>query len=179
MGNDASQLKGLEIDEKPTETTDFWCHYKATIRDGCRYFGLNGDGSVSVFKGETIMGPLWTVSSPLEKFCNNILKYRHPFIIRYLSAWQQRSTFHLATEFVQPLAHVLSSQTPLQKCIGINNILQALVFLHEQGGVSHNNISICSIYLSGDGQWKLGGLQYLCNFSELTPAYLKQARIHR
>ncbi|CAH4015686.1 unnamed protein product [Pieris brassicae] len=179
MGNDASQLKGLEIDEKPTETTDFWCHYKATIRDSCRYFGLNGDGSVSVFKGETIMGPLWTVSTPLEKFCNNILKYRHPFIVRYLSAWQQRSTFHLATEFVQPLAHVLSSQTPLQKCIGINNILQALVFLHEQGCVSHNNISISSIYLSGDGQWKLGGLQYLCSFSELTPAYLKQARIHR
>ncbi|CAK1548225.1 unnamed protein product [Leptosia nina] len=179
MGNDASHLKGLEIDEKPVEATDFWFHYKATIRDSCRYFGLNGDGSVSVFKGETIMGPLWTVSTPLEKFCNNILKYRHPFIVRYLSAWQQRSTFHLATEYVLPLSHVLSTQTPLQKCIGLNNVLQALVFLHEQGGVSHNNISISSIYVSGDGQWKLGGLQYLCNFSELTLAYLKQARIHR
>lgn len=66
------------------------------------------------------------------KHFQNILKYRHPFIVRYISAWQQRSTFHLATEYVQPLAHTLTSQTPLQKCIGLNNILQALVFLHEQ-----------------------------------------------
>ncbi|XP_038208902.1 protein-associating with the carboxyl-terminal domain of ezrin [Zerene cesonia] len=179
MGNDASQLKGLEINEKPTECTDFWSHYQANIRDSCRYFGLKSDGSVSVFKGESILGPLWTASTPLEKFCNNILKYRHPFIVRYISAWQQRSTFHLATEYIQPLAHVISSQTPLQKCIGLNNILQALVFLHEQGKVSHNNISTSAIYVSGDGQWKLGGLQYLCNFSEQTPAYLKQSRIHR
>lgn len=62
----------------------------------------------------------------------NLLKYRHPCIVRYVSAWQQRSTLHLATEYVQPLSHVLSSQTPLQRCIGLNNILRALVFLHEQ-----------------------------------------------
>lgn len=65
-------------------------------------------------------------------YFQNLLKYRHPCIVRYLSSWQQRSTFHLATEYVQPLAHILNSQTPLQICIGLNNILQALVFLHEQ-----------------------------------------------
>lgn len=45
--------------------------------------------------------------------------------------------------------------------------------------MSHNNVSISAIYVTGDGQWKLGGLQYLCLFSELIPGYLKQARIHR
>ncbi|CAH2100219.1 unnamed protein product [Euphydryas editha] len=179
MGNDTSHLNGLEIEEKAIEVTDFWSHYQATIKDSCRYFSLKSDGSVSVFKGEIVLGPLWTLSTPLEKFSNNLLKYRHPCIVRYLSAWQQRSTFHLATEYVQPLAHILNSQTPLQICIGLNNILQALVFLHEQAGMSHNNVSVSSVYVSGDGQWKLAGLQYLCTFNELNVAYLKHARIHR
>ncbi|CAB3257131.1 unnamed protein product [Arctia plantaginis] len=179
MGNESSQLSGLEIEEKAIEITDFWCHYQATINDSCRYFSLKSDGSVSVFKGEAAVGPLWAISTPLEKFSNNLLKYRHPCIVRYVSAWQQRSTLHLATEYVQPLSHVLRSQTPLQRCIGLNNILRALVFLHEQAGMSHNNVSVSAVYVTGDGQWKLGGLQYLCPVSELTSAYLKHARIHR
>ncbi|XP_053600947.1 protein-associating with the carboxyl-terminal domain of ezrin [Plodia interpunctella] len=179
MGNENSQLSGLEVEEKAVEITDFWSQYQATIKDSCRYFSLKGDGSVSVFKGQAALGPLWAVSTPLEKFSNNLLKYRHPCIVRYISAWQQRSTLHLATEYVQPLSQVLTAQTPLQKCIGLNNILRALVFLHEQGGMSHNNVSVSAIYVTGDGQWKLGGLQYLCPFTELTSAYLKHARIHR
>ncbi|XP_045760358.1 protein-associating with the carboxyl-terminal domain of ezrin isoform X2 [Maniola jurtina] len=117
MGNDTSQLNSLEIEEKATEITDFWAHHQATISDSCRYFSLKSDGSVSVFKGETILGPLWTASTPLEKFSN--------------------------------------------------------------ASMSHNNISLSSIYVSGDGQWKLAGLQYLCPFSELNAAYLKHSRIHR
>ncbi|XP_030036748.1 protein-associating with the carboxyl-terminal domain of ezrin [Manduca sexta] len=179
MGNESSQLSGLEIEEKAVEITDFWCHYQAKINDSCRYFSLKSDGSVSVFKGEAAAGPLWAISTPLEKFSNNLLKYRHPCIVRYISAWQQRSTLHLATEYVQPLSQVLNSLTPLQICIGLNNILRALVFLHEQAGMSHNNVSISAIYVTGDGQWKLGGLQYLCPFTELTSAYLKHARLHR
>ncbi|XP_013144674.1 PREDICTED: protein-associating with the carboxyl-terminal domain of ezrin [Papilio polytes] len=178
MGNENSHLSGLKIDERPTETTDFWSHFQATISDSCRYFSLKDDGSVSVFKGEVVLGPLWITATPLEKFSNNLLKYRHPCIVRYISSWQQR-TFHLVTEYVQPLSQVLNEQTPLQICIGLNNLLRALVFLHEQAGVSHNNVSMSSIYVSGDGQWKLGGLQYLCTFTDLNHSYLKHARIHR
>ncbi|XP_068628330.1 protein-associating with the carboxyl-terminal domain of ezrin isoform X2 [Battus philenor] len=179
MGNETSQLSGLKIEDKATEITDFWSHFQATISDSCRYFSLKDDGSVSVFKGEVVLGPLWTMATPLEKCSNNLLKYRHPCIVRYISSWQQRFTFHLVTEFVQPLSHVIIGQTPLQICIGLNNILRALVFLHEQAGVSHNNVGVSSIYVTGDGQWKLGGLQYLCNFTDLNPTYLKHARIHR
>lgn len=70
MGNENSQLRGLEIEENPTEVTDFWAQYQATIKDSCRYFSLKSDGSVSVFKGEAVLGPLWSVSTPLEKFSN-------------------------------------------------------------------------------------------------------------
>lgn len=180
MGNEASQLTGLEINEKAVEVTDFWTHHHAIIKDSCRYFSLKGDGSLSVFKGENnILGPLWTLHSPLEKCSNNLLKYRHPCIVRYISAWQQRSTLHLATEFVQPLSIVLHSQSPLQIFVGLNNILQALVFLHDQAAVSHNNVSISAIYVTADGEWKLGGMQYLCRLKDITSSYLKHARIHR
>lgn len=70
MGSEVSQLNGLEIEENAIETTDFWSHYQATIKDSCRYFSLKSDGSVSVFKGKAAAGPLWTLSSPLEKFSN-------------------------------------------------------------------------------------------------------------
>lgn len=70
MGNENSQLSGLEIDEKAIEITDFWYQYQAKISDSCRYFSLKSDGSVSVFKGEAAIGPLWSVSTPLEKFSN-------------------------------------------------------------------------------------------------------------
>lgn len=70
MGHDHSQLSGLEIEEKPVETTDFWRHYQAKINDSCRYFSLKSDGSVSVFKGVAAAGPLWSVCTPLEKFSN-------------------------------------------------------------------------------------------------------------
>lgn len=48
-----------------------------------------------------------------------------------------------------------------------------------QAGMSHNNVSVSAIYVTGDGQWKLGGLQYLSQFNEITSSFLKQARIHR
>lgn len=70
MGNENSHLSGLKIDERPTETTDFWSHFQATISDSCRYFSLKDDGSVSVFKGEVVLGPLWITATPLEKFSN-------------------------------------------------------------------------------------------------------------
>lgn len=70
MGNEGSHLNGLEIEEKAIEVTDFWSQYQAKINDSCRYFSLKGDGSVSVFKGEAALGPLWAVSTPLEKFSN-------------------------------------------------------------------------------------------------------------
>lgn len=70
MGNEGSHLNGLEIEEKAIEVTDFWSQYQAKINDSCRYFSLKCDGSVSVFKGEAALGPLWAVSTPLEKFSN-------------------------------------------------------------------------------------------------------------
>lgn len=59
MGNEQSNLSGLELDEKAVEVTDFWTHHSATINLG---------NSVSVFIGEPLVsGSLWLSQTPLEK----------------------------------------------------------------------------------------------------------------
>ena len=65
MGNDHSQLKGLEIDTQSTEVTDFWTLYSGELP-------LNSSDDVpmliSLFQGETVVkGQLWTNQNPLEK----------------------------------------------------------------------------------------------------------------
>lgn len=105
--------------------------------------------------------------------------YRHPFILRYISSWSKSSKFYLAIEEVTPLSHVLANQNTLQICINLYSIIKALCFLHEKAEVSHNNVCIAAIYVTKEGGWKLGGMEYLCKFSELKPDYLAKTKNSR
>ena len=105
--------------------------------------------------------------------------HRHPCILKYVSSWPKGSKFFLATEEVKPLVQVIGVQTTLQICIGLYSILRALLFLHEKASASHNNICSSAIYVTADGCWKLGGLEYLCRFTELTPAYFRKIKTYR
>lgn len=68
MGNDHSQLKGLEIDNKSIEVTDFWTLYAGEVP-------ASADGStdksslpISLFRGEPVVnGQLWTAQGPLDR----------------------------------------------------------------------------------------------------------------
>ncbi|KAI4459452.1 scy1-related s/t protein kinase-like [Holotrichia oblita] len=173
MGNDQSQFSGIDVKEKAVEITDFWSHHSANINFG-------NFNKLSVFIGEPIVdGSLWLKQTPLEKSCKHLMIYRHPCILKYVSSWQKGSKFHVAVEDVRPLSHVLLSQSSLQLCIGLHSILKALCFLHERAAVSHNNICIASIYVTRDGSWKLGGMEYLCKFNELTHDYLNKIKTFR
>lgn len=105
--------------------------------------------------------------------------YRHPCIVKYVSSWRKSSKFYLALEEVFPLSYGLGTQNTLQICIGLHSVLKALCFLHEKAQVSHNNICTTSIYITKDGNWKLGGMEYVCKFNELTTDYLTKSKTNR
>ncbi|KAH0564058.1 protein-associating with the carboxyl-terminal domain of ezrin [Cotesia glomerata] len=174
MGNEKSALSGLKIDEKAIEITDFWLHHSANLN------GANSS-TISVFISEPSLQscPNFGKPSPLERTAKNLMLHRHPCILKYISSWRKGSSYYLATEEVKPLAQIIGSQTTLQICIGLHSILRALIFLHEKALASHNNVCSSSIYVTSEGSWKLGGLEFLCRFTDFNQAYLKKIKNFR
>ncbi|XP_022909202.1 protein-associating with the carboxyl-terminal domain of ezrin [Onthophagus taurus] len=173
MGNEQSLSSSTEINHKAIEVTDFYTHHSASVNFG----NVN---NLSVFIGEEVLdGSIWIKQTPLEKSSKNLMVYRHPCILKYFSSWEKGSKFHLAVEDVKPLSLVLSTLNNLQICIGLYSILKALYFLHNIAEVSHNNVCLASIYIAKDGNWKLGGMEYLCKFKEMTLDYMGKTKKYR
>lgn len=57
--------------------------------------------------------------------------YRHPFILKYISSWRTNKTLHVTTEYGKPLALVIHDLMPMQLCVGLYNILKAVLFLQD------------------------------------------------
>nr|XP_012234046.1 PREDICTED: protein-associating with the carboxyl-terminal domain of ezrin [Linepithema humile] len=174
MGNEKSALRGLEIEDKAVEVTDYWMHYDACIHD-------SNLQKLSIFISEPSLHFTATFGrpSPLERAAKNFMLHRHPCILKYISSWSKGSKFFLATEEARPLIQVIEKQNILQICIGLHSILRALIFLHETALASHNNICSSSIYVTAEGYWKLGGLECLCKFSDATPTYYQRIKSYR
>ncbi|VEN50069.1 unnamed protein product [Callosobruchus maculatus] len=174
MGNEQSETHGIEIEEKALEVRDFWSQHYAYVYDSENLTNL------TVFVGESPTdGFLGTSQSPLEKYSKNLMVYRHPCILKYVSSWKKYSKCYLAVEEVTPLSQVLGTLNSFQILIGLHSIAKALYFLHEHAQSSHNNVCITSIYVTRDGSWKLGGMEYLCKYKELNSEYLHKTKISR
>ncbi|KAL6447108.1 hypothetical protein ACFW04_001448 [Cataglyphis niger] len=174
MGNEKSALRGLEIEDKAVEVTDYWMHYDASIND-------SNLQKLSIFISEPSLHFTATFRrpSPLERAAKNFMLYRHPCILKYISSWSKGSKFFLATEEARPLIQVIEKQNILQICIGLHSILRALIFLHETALASHNNICSSSIYVTAEGYWKLGGLECLCKLADATSTYYQRIKSYR
>ncbi|XP_055541893.1 protein-associating with the carboxyl-terminal domain of ezrin isoform X2 [Wyeomyia smithii] len=85
----------------------------------------------------------------------------------------------LATERCRPLATCLNIISDVQICLGLRNVLCALVFLMEQASVRHLSISISSIYVTEDGAWRLAGFEHLWTNGDFNLNLLEKSQPYR
>lgn len=175
MGNESSQLKGLQIDKKAIEVTDFWSLYSGSIPNG-----EHQTTQIAIFQGEPVVtGQLWTARSPLERATKNLMIYRHPSILRFITAWERGSMRFLATEPCRPLSMVVSTQSDIHVCLGLRNILCSLIFLLERAHVRHLNVCTASVYVTPNGAWRLNGFEHLWPAKEVNNTLLERSQPYR
>lgn len=175
MGNDQSNIKGLEVDKKAIDSTEFWSIYNGELKSENTPTKL-----ITIFQGEQVVkGQLWTNKSPLERATRNFMLYRHPSILRFITSWEKGSVHYLATERCKPLSMVLATQNDTQICLGLRNILCALMFLVEKANMCHLNVCTSSVYVNSSGSWRLGGFEHLWSKKEVNQTLLERSQPYR
>lgn len=168
MGAESSFLKSCELGEPLDVSAQDWSIHPARRSDGSK---------VTVFVNKN---KAKEDEEHIKNATRQLKILRHPTILKFFDCCKSLEGTFLITEQVHPLELALETLSPEEICSGLYNIVEALAFLHDKGGVSHNNVCIAAIYVSSqDGGWRLGGMEHLCKFEDATLSFLKQCRDQR
>ncbi|KAL7642636.1 UNVERIFIED_CONTAM: hypothetical protein RMT77_007200 [Armadillidium vulgare] len=165
MGNTEAILKfeELEIDRSQGEVHEDWNIIQGKLREN----------SVTVFSSTH---PQSSRKRPfIEKALQASKVYRHPNILKYVDGGFLGNEVIIITEEAMPLLNYgLENMSFLQITAGLASVIEALSFLHDKAGLSHNNVCASSIYVTSEGIWKLWGLEYCCSFGDLTRDHIER-----
>ncbi|KAG5666303.1 hypothetical protein PVAND_017854 [Polypedilum vanderplanki] len=177
MGADNSHMRNVSISEKQLVEK---LKYDLVLFDGKLSENHSSDQKISIFEdvGNGKENPFkdYTLDRPLARAIKNLKIYRHPYsIIKFLASTNDRT---LVTEFViGSLEKYHRGLNELQVCLGIKNILNALIFLVETANVRHLNIAPESIFITENSTWKLAGAEHI--HTNVTKELLEKSRKHR
>jgi len=152
MGAEASLLSSCKTDPTAILNTPEWSMHDTEHRE---------KGLLSVFIDDQ-----FKKGAKLEKLAHHLRQFRHPSILHYVAWCETGGSGYLFTERANPLSSVRSHQEELAICLGLQEVIQALSFLHSTASVSHNNISQDAVFISPSGRWKLGGLEGVADKGE-------------
>ncbi|TIB87353.1 ARM repeat-containing protein [Wallemia mellicola] len=117
------------------------------------------------------------INQRYTQLANNALRklrtLRHPQILKYVDAIETDTMIYIATERATPLSTFLPSDDTIWLTWGLQNISQALSFLHTLTNSIHGAVSSDSIFISESGEWKLGGFELATSQSELSNGILE------
>ncbi|KJE94615.1 hypothetical protein CAOG_08871 [Capsaspora owczarzaki ATCC 30864] len=120
------------------------------------------------------------IKAAVQNHLHKLKILRHPSIIKFVQSETTDDEIRLVTEPVVPLAQVLATLSVDEIVVGLYRVLKALIFLHDQCSMAHNNLSESAIFVSSmDGGWRLGSLEFAVPFPSATKAYLDSTRPFR
>lgn len=109
-------------------------------------------------------------SNLASNFYRRVKSFKHPNVLNYINGTivENEESYYIVTERVRPLSEVLNSllEHPDSIAWGIYQISRAIVFFNKQKLV-HGNINIENIFVNEQGDWQLGGFQFLSSVDDV------------
>lgn len=104
------------------------------------------------------------------KGVHELTKIRHPAILKLVEPLEaSKSSLTFATERISGALEQQNDLDDLQIVRGLTTVVQALQFLHAQLGMCHHNITPQTVFIDQQGDWKIGGFEFLVKFDDYQP----------
>lgn len=116
----------------------------------------------------------------VEKAVKYLRTLRHPGLLKCHEIVESIRELSVVTEPVVPLLDVIGDLNIHELIAGIHATITTVAFLHDKCKLSHNNLSIKSIFVGqNDACWKIADFECMCAFSDMSKEFMAQIKPFR